>query len=64
MSQANAHSSPPPIANPFIAAIETPRNLLSASKAFEKALLISLAASFPPSWKTLRSAPAEKNFSP
>ena len=52
------------MANPFIAAIDTPLNLLSESKAFENALLISMAASFPPSWNTLRSAPAEKNFSP
>ena len=48
----------------MIAAIDTPLKLLSELKALEKALLISLAASFPPSWKTLRSEPAEKNFSP
>ena len=48
-SQARAHSSPPPMANPLMAATEKPLKLLNAPKALEKASVIFSAASFPPS---------------
>ena len=48
-SQASAHSRPPPIAKPLMAAIENPLKLLNASNASENAEAIFFAASLPPS---------------
>jgi hypothetical protein len=47
-----------------MAAMEKPLKLLNSLNALAKASAIFLAASLPPSWKTFKSAPAEKNFSP
>ena len=64
MSHAIAHSSPPPIAKPLIAAIVTPRKFASFSNALPNATDIVAATPLSPSANSLRSAPAEKNFSP
>ncbi len=64
MSQASAHSSPPPMAYPLMAAIETPLKAERASKAWPKRLITLCALSLSPLLNILRSAPAEKNFSP
>ena len=64
ISQAMATSSPPPMAKPLTAAMETPRKSASASNASPKYSAIARAVAGSPSAKSFRSAPAEKNFSP
>ncbi len=64
MSQASAHSRPPPIAKPLMAATVTRWVSARASKARPKAEIMSSATALSPLAKVLRSAPALKNLGP
>ena len=62
MSHASAHSSPPPIANPLIAAIVTPRKFASRSNAPPNATDIVAATPLSPSANSFRSAPGREEL--